>query len=361
MTERRIINAAAWAGRLLALVVVLPFLNGCGDSAIRVYTVPKEDPWMLPAAWKEEKAGGMRAARFSAPSTNGADLDISIIPIRGFGGSLADIINIWRQQMQLEPISGEADAAKFAEKVKIGPNEGELFDMTSSVNLVDGQKGRTLVAVLRKDGTTWFVKMTGDAPGVEGQRTAFLGFVKSVNVHNIVPPQMDVASAGGGREAHGPGDGHDHGRGDEASPGRPEWQVPAGWVEQPRPQMLNAKFVVAGEGGAKADINVSVLEGDGGGLLANINRWRQQQLGLGAWMDPDVQNATRIDAVSGKAVLVDFSGTDVRTRRPARLIGAIVPVSGQTWFYKLMGDESVVEQEKDSFIKFVSSAKHPNG
>ena len=126
--------------------------------------------------------------------------------------------------------------------------------------------------------------------------------------------------------------------------------------------MLNAKFVVAGEGGAKADINVTVLQGDGGGLLANINRWRQQQLGLGAWKEPDVEkNVTNFDGADGKAMLVDFKGTDMRTRRPVRLIGAIVPVAGQTWFYKLMGDESVVERERDSFIKFVSSAKHPNG
>jgi hypothetical protein len=348
------------AGRVLAVVLAAAVVNGCGDSTIRVYTVPNEEPWVLPAGWKEQTAGGMRAARFSAPSTSGSDLDISIIPIRGFGGSHADIINIWRQQMQLEPVSGEAEAARLAEKVKLGPNEGELYDMTSSTNMLDGQKARTMVAVLRKDGTTWFVKMTGDEPAVERQKSNYLAFLKSVNVSSIAPPKSDMASAGPGGEAHGPGDGHDHG--EEGAPTRPDWQVPSGWVEQPRPQMLNAKFVVAGEGGSKADINVTVLQGDGGGLLANINRWRQQQLGLGAWKDPDVEkNVTNFDGANGKAMLVDFKGTDVRTRRPARLIGAIVPVAGQTWFYKLMGDESVVERERDSFIKFVSSAKHPNG
>ncbi len=58
--------------------------------------------------------------------------------------------------------------------------------------------------------------------------------------------------------------------------------------------------------------------------------------------------------------IVDFAGTDSKTGKPARLVGAIVPQNGQTWFYKLMGDEPVVSQQKDAFIKFIQSAKYPD-
>ena len=54
--------------------------------------------------------------------------------------------------------------------------------------------------------------------------------------------------------------------------------------------------------------------------------------------------------------MVDFTGTDSKTGKPARLVGAIVPQNGQTWFYKLMGDEQIVAQQKDAFIKFIQSA-----
>ena len=85
-------------------------------------------------------------------------------------------------------------------------------------------------------------------------------------------------------------------------------------------------------------------------------------MGLSAWDDSAMtQNVATVDAVGGKATIVDFKGTDVRSRKAARLIGVILPVSGQTWFYKLMGDEEVVEREREAFIKFVSTAKHPNG
>ncbi len=94
--------------------------------------------------------------------------------------------------------------------------------------------------------------------------------------------------------------------------------------------------------------------GDGGGLAANVNRWRGQ-LGL-----PPITEVltTSIEIAGGKAEVVDMSGTDAKTGQPSRLVGAIVPQTGQTWFYKLMGAGAVVERENDAFIKFVQSVKY---
>jgi hypothetical protein len=65
-----------------------------------------------------------------------------------------------------------------------------------------------------------------------------------------------------------------------------------------------------------------------------------------------------IDMQGGKASLVDLSGTDARTSQPTRLVGVMVSQSGQTWFYKLMGDAKVVEAQKDAFIQFVQGVKY---
>jgi hypothetical protein len=48
------------------------------------------------------------------------------------------------------------------------------------------------------------------------------------------------------------------------------------------------------------------------------------------------------------------------TGKPARLVGVVLPLGGQTWFYKLMGDESVVAQQKDAFIRVHPVGKYPN-
>ena len=64
------------------------------------------------------------------------------------------------------------------------------------------------------------------------------------------------------------------------------------------------------------------------------------------------------EAKSGKIWQVDMAGKDARTGGKARLVAAVVPVQGRTWFYKLMGKEEVVEREKSAFTKFVQSAEY---
>ena len=98
--------------------------------------------------------------------------------------------------------------------------------------------------------------------------------------------------------------------------------------------------------------------GDGGGLAANVNRWRNQ-LGLPNLSDPELAKAAKtIETSGGKASVVEMSGTDARTGKPAQLVGAMVTQSGQTWGYKLMGDAKVVEAQKDAFTRFVQTAKY---
>lgn len=136
--------------------------------------------------------------------------------------------------------------------------------------------------------------------------------------------------------------------------GQPAWQIPAGWQEVSGGQFLVAKFMINGDGGAKAAVNVSSSTGDGGGLPANVNRWRGQ-LGL----PPEDEVATTTFTVSGgQAQLVDFSGTSVQNGQPAELVGILVTQPDKTWFYKLMGDPKLVAAQKDAFTQFVQGAKY---
>ena len=124
--------------------------------------------------------------------------------------------------------------------------------------------------------------------------------------------------------------------------------------------MLLAKFLVPGTGDAKADVNISSLAGTGGGMLANINRWRGQlkldpvdESGLETQLVP-------LDASGAKAMVADLSGTNAKTGQPTRLVGVIVPIGAQTWFYKMMGDPGVVDKEKAAFLQFVQTVKYPD-
>ena len=292
----------------------------------------------------------MRVASFKIQGQNGKQAGVSVIPLPGLAGSDEANVNRWRGQVGLLPVSPD-ELKKSVENVEAGGQPAQLYDIVGQ-NPGSGAPERILGVIQRRDDMAWFFKMTGDADLAEQQKPAFVAFLKSVKFTTVraqaeLPPSHPpIGDMGMGAPATAAGP--------ISSEGKPNWQVPAGWQEVPGGQFLVAKFTLTGDGGATAAVNVSSSTGDGGGLAANVNRWRGQ-LGL-----PPITEilTTAIDVTGGKAQLVDLSGTDARTGQPTRLVGVMVPQSGQTWFYKLMGDAKVVEAQKEVFTKFVQTVKY---
>jgi hypothetical protein len=84
--------------------------------------------------------------------------------------------------------------------------------------------------------------------------------------------------------------------------------------------------------GLPAGMSVMRLGGMGGGLEANLNRWRGQ-LGLPQPTgDQALAGTETIDAANTRITLVDF------TSPTSRILGAIIPQNGETWFLKLQSD-----------------------
>ena len=357
-----------------ALLIAL--LAGCERNEVKVYKLAKEDngsnaqqpqsdamspaisphgggqtqlTWTLPEGWQQKTASEMRVASFAATGKNGETADVSVIPLPA-GEPQLQLVNMWRQQLQLAPVSSEADGEK-PETVTVGSDEGKLYDMKGE-GATDGSGKRILVAMDTRGPQTWFFKMTGPDSLLNEQKAVFLQFLKSIKFEAGVDPMQFAAAhqflSTNAKETR------------SENSEKPIWVVPPGWQELPPSQFLLAKFEASGAGGAKADVNVSMLAGSGGGLLANINRWRRQ-LGLGP-VDEDglTKLTTSVNGDGGKIIFVDMTGTDPKSGQPARMVGAVVPQSGDTWFYKLMGDDQVVAQQKDTFQKFVQTVKYPN-
>ena len=122
--------------------------------------------------------------------------------------------------------------------------------------------------------------------------------------------------------------------------------------------MVLASFALADADGGKADLTVSVFRGVSGGLLANVNRWRGQ-IGLADVEEVELTKLIRpLDEKAGSATLVDMTGE--RNGQKTRIIGAVVPKNGRTWYYKIMGSERVAEQEKAAFLKFLQTVRYPD-
>jgi hypothetical protein len=276
---------------------------------------------------------------------------VSVIPLGGMAGGDLPNVNRWRGQAGLQPLADD-DLQKLAEKVEVAGQPADLYDVAGTAQRIVG-------VIFHRDDATWFFKMTGDTDLVEKQKPAFVSFLKSFQFGGLAAPStMDLSQLPPSHPAI-PGMDAGNATAPAADAGNvPTWTIPAGWQTAPLSQFLVAKFSIPGAAGATAEVNAAVLAGDGGGLLPNVNRWRVQ-LGLAPVAEADLAKLPTIDASGGKAQVVDYTGTDGRTGKPSRLVGAVLPLGGQTWFYKLMGDPDIVAQQKDAFTKFIQSAKYP--
>lgn len=349
---------------------------GCRREEIRVYEAPKERPataaaglvpgmdgmdlgdphaglnrprlsWQLPAGWQERPASALRAGYFVIPGPDGQQAEMTIIPLAGTGGNDLDNVNRWRAQVGLKAISAD-DLPKLAQTVSIAGREGQLYDLVGDSYEANDQ--RTLAAILRREGTSWFFKLTGPASLVGNQKGAFVEFLRTLKFEDAAPATPSVAgptppSAAG---ATGPGSGAG------ASPaGIPRFKVPPHWRAQAPGAMQAARFV-PDDAADRAEISVAMLPGDGGGPLANVNRWRRQ-LGLGPIAEAELAGGLQTRSFGGQP------GYWVEIAAPEsgrRLVAAAVQRGSQCWFYKLTGEASVVEREKPVFLQFVESADY---
>lgn len=328
----------------------LPGASAMGESA----AASTQLTWKTPAGWTEAAPGEMRVASFKVSGAGGKSADVSVIPLPGMAGTDAANVNRWRDQVGLAALP-EADLQKSAENVVAGGLPAQLYDIAGT-NPGSGDAERILGVIQhRPDGNSWFYKMTGDATLVEQQKPAFIDFLKSLNFGETPAAPTELPA---GHPAIGEMGASSAALPMASSATKPTWQAPANWQEVPPAQFLLAEYAITGANGAKAEVNVAQLAGDGGGLLANVNRWRRQ-IGLDAVAEGGLDKlVTPLDVAGGQGSLVDMSGTDFRTGQPTRLVGVIVPMNGETWFYKLMGDAGVVESQKAAFIQFVKGIKY---
>lgn len=132
------------------------------------------------------------------------------------------------------------------------------------------------------------------------------------------------------------------------------WTVPEAWRQKPGSSVRKGSYAAGPESGA-ADCAVTAFPGDVGGDLANVNRWLAQMQ----------QPPVAAEALDGLITHLPVAGLDIRlvdltggsADNPERMLGAIVPVDGSTWFFKLVGPDAVVQAEREAFLAMIRSIK----
>ncbi|HEU5236323.1 MAG TPA: hypothetical protein VFU37_04230 [Pyrinomonadaceae bacterium] len=153
-------------------LVKAPLESAPGEQKLPATAATPQIKWSLPDGWGEGIPSTMRYASFAATEENGEKVDISVVTFPGDGGNDLDNVNRWRQQIGLAGVdAGELNSI-------IAP----LHSSNISFSTADmtGTNSRTLAAWLRRDGHSWFFKMTGPSDAVEKEKTNFIRFLQSI-------------------------------------------------------------------------------------------------------------------------------------------------------------------------------------
>jgi hypothetical protein len=140
---------------------------------------------------------------------------------------------------------------------------------------------RMIGAIVSGKDATWFFKVTGPSDRIGAHKNDALDFL----------------------------------RGLRAVDGEVRWSLPSGWKEEKGgpARLASLRF---GDRDPRLEMTVVRLPGDGGGLAANINRWRDQ-LGLDKIDDSEAAASVQKTAASGIEVqVVDLSGPTRPTGGP---------------------------------------------
>lgn len=137
-----------------------------------------------------------------------------------------------------------------------------------------------------------------------------------------------------------------------------KWTAPDHWQAQAPSTVRKGSYLVPGTPPAgNGDMSITAFPGDVGGQLANLNRWRGQ-IELPPLTEAEAApTISHVDANGLHFDVVDFANT--RLAQPQRVLGAIVPFNGTTWFFKLSGPDDLIAREKPNFLRLLDSVRTP--
>ena len=300
--------------------------------------------WTIPNGWKQLPGNEMRYCSF-AVSADHPDLQLTVVPLAGNGGSLLSNINRWEGQIGLAP-SSEADLKGLLSMITVAGAPVVIFDRTGPQPTDHTQPKRILAAIFSTTDRTWFFKLAGANDLIEGQKSAFDGFIRSVHFDSATDPMAGAAQG----PANVPSVATPTTPADSALP--ITFVLPQGWTAessaQSSPFRVAAFNVVLGADTAEAV--VTHVAKDSGTMLENINRWRGQ-VDLDPLDDAAKMPSAKMTVHGSDAIIWDFNNTAAGHRM---LVGMITH-GGEWWFFKLTGSTALVAGEQSNFNSFVSS------
>ena len=132
------------------------------------------------------------------------------------------------------------------------------------------------------------------------------------------------------------------------------WEKPDTWIPSQGSSMRIASFDVPFSTGM-GDLSVMELGGDGGGLVANVNRWRGQ-IGL----EPLEKNEIMAQAQRGENELGPYQIFQLTndSSSDGAILAAIISMNNSTLYIKLTASNDGIKELEIDFKNFCSSIKY---
>jgi len=139
-----------------------------------------------------------------------------------------------------------------------------------------------------------------------------------------------------------------------------KYSLRAGWEELAPGEMRVASFRVLASG-KQADVGVVPLPGLMGHDLENVNRWRSS-IGLEPIKEDELPNLTEaVTIASLPGQLYDLAGESPGSGEKTRILVAVLKREGVAWFFKMSGDDKLVQQQKPAFVSFLKGLSFEAG
>lgn len=150
-----------------------------------------------------------------------------------------------------------------------------------------------------------------------------------------------------------------------AAPSELKYTAPAVWQREPvKSQMRVDQYRLPRAEGDREDGELAVTTNIGGGIEANIGRWRSQFSTAEGQPIPDSAfKSETIDADGLKIVFVDITGRfnagatmpggDATPKDNYRMLAAIVETPNGPWFFKALGPNATMVKHRDEFVEFL--------
>lgn len=311
--------------------------------------------WTMPKTWHQENISRpMILAIFHVDHNH--SLEVQVSAINGDAGGVLANVNRWRRQLGLPPISDE----QLPLSVQIIDSQGSFGGVVDVTNPATHQR---IVATIIQGGAgmSWFVKAQGHSDEVAAQKNNIITFAESFKFKS--PPAQDPhqhPSPSTPDAASGPNPSSSMNAGllppANTNTSGVQIKTPANWTSvTPSSPIIQAAYTVSSPQG-EAQVTVTSLSSDGGGLLPNINRWRNQ-LGLAPVADLADQPLALLNMPGVTAMLIDLKADSTGQNAGKRMFMAVVSRPNETWYFKMNGNVLALTQLKTDFITAVQSAQ----